>query len=180
MIETERLLLRKFRPDDSDWFVRMRGDAELMRYMGGAHPPEKALQRLHHFISFYDEHGFSVLAAIHKERRELIGWCGLHTLDSTPEIEVGYGFDKPYWGQGYATEAAAASLRYGFERAGLERIVAVAHPQNTGSWRVMEKLGMKFEKRTKHYDMDVVYYAISREDFRPLDSFYAVHDVEER
>lgn len=180
MIETERLWLRKFTQDDFEWFARMRGDAEIARYIGGSHSRERVAERLRQFIEFYEPNGFGFWAVEHKQDRRPIGWCGLHTLDDTPEIEVGYGFDKPYWGQGFATEAAGASLRYGFERAGLRRIVAVADPQNTGSWRVMEKLGMKFEKMTKHYNMDVVYYAINREDFKPLDSFYAVHDGEDR
>ncbi len=176
MIETERLLIRKFTLDDLDWFARMRGDAEVMRYVTGAQSREKVADRLQHYFSFYDEYGFGFWAVVHKADSQPAGWCGLHTLDGTPEIEVGYGFDKPYWGQGLATEAARAALRYGFERAGLERIVAVADPQNTGSWRVMEKLGMKFERLAHYYGGEVVYYAITRDEFRPSASLYVVHD----
>jgi len=78
--------------------------------------------------------------------KKLIGWCGLAFLDKTEEIEIGYGIAKEYWGRGFTTEAATASIRYGFEEARLNRIVAVAMPENITSRRVMEKIGMKFEK----------------------------------
>ena len=90
---------------------------------------------------------------------------GLQPLEDTGEIEVGYNLAKKYWRHGYGYECALAWLKYGFEKAGLERIVAVAHPDNTGSWRIMEKCGMKYEKTAKHYGIDCVFYAISREEF---------------
>ncbi len=177
MIETERLLLRKFVPDDLDWLARMRADVEIMKYITGAQSRGQVAERLQQYISFYDDHNFGFWALVHKQHAQPIGWCGLHTLDNTPEIEVGYGIDIPYWRQGLTTEAAEASLRYGFEQAGLERIVAVADPQNMGSWGVMEKLGMKFEKLAHYYGGEVVYYAISRADFRPRpNSLYFVHN----
>ena len=79
-------------------------------------------------------------------------------------------------GQGYATEVAAAWLRYGFEEANLARVVAVADPENAGSRRVMEKLGMRYEKNERHYGKDCVFYAISREEFRPREGFYALRE----
>jgi ribosomal-protein-alanine N-acetyltransferase len=101
----------------------------------------------------------------------------LQPLEDSGETEVGYGFDKPFWGQGYATEAAAAWLRYGFETAGLARIVAVAIPENTASRHVMEKLGMKYERDATHYGHECAFYAITREEFAPRGGFYALHDT---
>jgi ribosomal-protein-alanine N-acetyltransferase len=108
----------------------------------------------------------------------MIGCGGLQPLEDSGEIEIGYSFAKLFWGQGYATEMAAAWFRYGFESAGLERIVAVADPENTGSWRVMEKLGMQYEGRAHYYGMECVKYAIAREQFRPSDSLYILHNDE--
>ena len=72
---------------------------------------------------------------------------------------------KKFWGRGIGFETARGWLDYGFNTAGLERIVAIALPENTGSWRIMEKCGMKFEGTGRHYELDVVCYAISKDEF---------------
>ena len=72
---------------------------------------------------------------------------------------------KKFWRRGIGVECAQAWLKYGFETLGLKRIVAVALPENVGSWRIMEKCGMKFEKREEHYGMECVLYSISRDEF---------------
>ena len=73
-----------------------------------------------------------------------IGWCGLKKRPEVNEIDLGYRFMKEYWGKGFASEAAAASLRYGFEKLGIKRIVGRALPQNLASLRVLEKCGMTY------------------------------------
>jgi ribosomal-protein-alanine N-acetyltransferase len=175
MIETERLVLRKFNGDDLEELIKLRADPEVMRYIGDQ-SRERVTERFKYYVSLYDSHGFGMWAVIHKEAGALIGWCGLIFLDETPEVEVGYGVAREYWGQGLMTEAARASLRYGFEKIGLERIVAVAFPENTASRRIMEKLGMRFEKNVIHYGHECVYYAIGRDEFRAGDSFYLLHE----
>jgi ribosomal-protein-alanine N-acetyltransferase len=89
----------------------------------------------------------------------------LQPLRETGEIEVGYGMIREFWGRGIGSETARAWLKYGFNTAGLERIVAVADPANRASWRIMEKLGMKFEKKDIFYNSECVYYAISKSEF---------------
>jgi ribosomal-protein-alanine N-acetyltransferase len=91
----------------------------------------------------WKQHGFGRWALIHKPDKKLIGWCGLAPLDKTDEIEIGYGIAKEYWGRGLTTEAAAATIRYGFEELKLNQIVAVAMPENIASRRIMEKIGMR-------------------------------------
>lgn len=169
--------MRKLTLDDFEVLARIRAKEEVSRYLGtlAMQTPEKIAARLQFYISCYETHGFGVSAVLRKSDGEFIGWGGLQPLEDSGEIEVGYGFDTPHWGRGYATEMAEAWLRYGFEEAGLERIVAVAVPENTASRRVMEKLGMKFEKYAEHYQNQCVRYAIRREEFRPSNSFYAVH-----
>lgn len=169
--------MRRFKHSDLDELAALRADPEVMRYIGDQ-SREKVEQRLNYYIEHYDPYGFGMWAVIHKETGRMIGWCGLIYLDGTPEVEVGYGAAKAFWGRGLMTEAARAALRYGFERAGLQRIVAVAMPENTASRRIMEKLGMRYEKNAFHYGHDLVYYAIGRDEFEAGDSFYLLHETE--
>ena len=179
-IETERLRLRPFTDADLPALRAMRVKEDVARYLGtsATQTPEFIAERLNAYLECYRLHGFGVAAADDKSSGELAGWSGLQPLEfgwnggersakACKEIEVGYGFDTPHWGKGYATEVAAAWLRYGFEHAGLRRIVAVASPQNKGSWRVMEKLGMKYEANGRYYASECVFYSISREEFTP-------------
>lgn len=171
-IETERLLLRRFTPDDDAdvMYERVYTDPDVMRYVqptGWPHPREESAAFLARVNAFFDEHGFGQWAVEHKVEGRLLGYCGLKFLHKTTEVELLYGLDKDYWGQGLATEAARAALRYGFEEARLSYIVAVALPENAGSRRVLEKAGMRYEGRARHYDFEVVRYALRREEFAP-------------
>jgi ribosomal-protein-alanine N-acetyltransferase len=85
--------------------------------------------RLNAVLDHWEQHGFGLCAVIDKAGGAFIGFCGLQYLDGTSEIEVGYRLAKRFWGQGLATEAASASLKYGFDELGLDRIVAVVHPK---------------------------------------------------
>ena len=80
--------------------------------------------------------------------------------------EVVYHMAPASWGQGYATELGRAALDFGFNDRGFDRIVAIAKPDNAASVHVMEKLGMKFQQRTSYYDIEVVEYAITADEFR--------------
>ena len=176
IIETERLVLRPFTADDLPALLRIRADEDVSRYLGTAamQTPEFIERRLRFYMDCRERYGFGMSPAVRKSDGVFVGWGGLQPLEETGEIEVGYGFDKPFWGQGYATELAAAWLRYGFEGAGLARIVAVANPENSASRHVMEKLGMRYEKNAEHYGTECVYYAIARDEFVPRESFYAL------
>ncbi len=167
MLETERLILRKFTPEDLDKLIETRSDDEVIKYLGGRtlQNPEAIEKRLHFYIDCYAKFGFGMCAMIWKETSEIIGWSGLQPLDDTSEIEVGYGMIKEFWGKSIGYECAMAWLNFGFKTASLERIVAVASPENTGSWRIMEKCGMRYEKTEMHYGMECVFYAISKEEF---------------
>ncbi len=180
MFETQRLFVRPFKPNDLGALATMRDDEEVARYLGtrAMQTREKVAERLRFYISCYEKFGYGVSAIIHKVDDKMIGWGGLQPLEESGEIEVGYGFDKPYWGRGFATEVALAWLQYGFAQAGLQRIVAVAVPENTGSRHVLEKIGMKVEKHAQHYGLDCVFYAISRDEFKHADSFYVLRDGE--
>jgi ribosomal-protein-alanine N-acetyltransferase len=163
-LETSRLRLRMFTADDLEELARITGDPEVMKYLGtsGARTKEKTKNTIDAILRHWERHGFGIWAIEHKADNKLIGWCGLQRLDKTPEVEVAYLLAKAYWKQGLATEAASAAIEYGFSGLKLKRIVAIARPENVGSYRVMEKVGMKYEKEAHFYNVDVVYYAIER------------------
>lgn len=103
---------------------------------------------------------------IEKSSNSFVGWCGLWKLVESGETEVGYAINKKFWRQGFATEAAAGFLRYGFDDINLNKIVAVARPENTASRRVMEKLGMQYDGIGRFYDRDLAHYSIGKNEWR--------------
>ena len=167
MFETERLIIRKFKPEDLPELIEQRSDPEVNKYLGGVRlqNPQALEKRLQFYIDCYEKYGFGTCAVHWKETGEMIGSCGLQPLENTGEIEVGYSLIKSFWRKGLATECARAWLEYGFNQAGLERIVAVTQPENEGSWRVMEKLGMVREKTAEHYGFPCYFYAVSKDNF---------------
>lgn len=173
-IETQRLLLRMFRPEDLDELARLFSDPDVIRYVGDGQPvnrqeADKALQSI---IKQWQTHGFGRWAAVDKQTREFVGFGGLRSLFGTPEVV--YHLATAHWGKGLATELGRASLRFGFEDRQFDRIVAIAKPLNTASLHVMEKLGMHYEKHARYYDIDVVEYAINRAEFQPGEMTYSL------
>lgn len=165
-LETERLLLCPFTTADVDDLLRIYSDPLVMRYISrGVRTREETIAALADQIEHWRQRGFGMWGLREKQGGAFIGRCGLRVLERTDEVEVGYTLAREAWGKGYATEAARRALAFGFEDVGLERIVAVAQPANTGSRHVMEKLGMRFVKDAYFYDSIVVYYAIDRATF---------------
>lgn len=167
MIETERLQMRKFTGDDLEWLIEMRSDPDVNRYLGGPNMqnPNAVTKRMQFYRECYEKFGFGQCAILWKRTGERIGSAGLQPLENTGEIEVGYSLEKRFWRMGIGHECARAWLEYGFKEAGLQRIVAVADPANTGSWRIMEKCGMSYEKTEEFYGMPCKFYSISKHEF---------------
>lgn len=181
-IETDRLILRPFDPGDLDGLAAILADPDVTRYLPGGRPRtrEQTKTTLHFIIGHWEQHGFGWWAVNPKTGRELIGWCGLKLLDSTGEVEVLYLFARRHWGLGYATEAGAASLRYGFEALKLDRIIALAVPENAASRRVMEKMGMQYEKTAEYYNLELACYSITRAAFQPGGAVYRVRQGQDQ
>ncbi len=181
MIETERLILRDFKPTDlPDYHREIYSDPDVTRYLPGGQP--RPLDRtkfvLDYSIEHGQKHGFTFWAVIRKADQQFLGHCGLVYLQEAPEVEIAYAFGKAFWGQGIASEAGSASLRYGFETAGLERIIALAVPENLASQRVMQKLGMAHQGTTERfYEHLLVLYSLDRKDWHPDDAFYRVEET---
>ena len=165
-IETARLRLRMFRPADLDDLAKLFADPDVMRYVADGKPAgrEDARKALDSIIQHWRRHGFGRWAVEDKATREFVGFGGLRSLFGMSEVV--YHFATAHSGKGFATELATASLRYGFEEHRFDSIVAIAKPDNAASIHVMEKLGMRFEKHATYYDIDVVQYVITREEFK--------------
>ena len=167
MIETERLIFRKFTSEDLPLLITQRSDPDVNRYLGGEElqNPAALAQRIKFYISCYEKYGFGMCVMIWRPTGEIIGSAGIQPLYGTDDIEVGYSMIKDFWGRGIGTEAARGWLTFGFTDAGLEKIVAVAHLENTASRRIMEKLGMTYKKTEYHYNADCAFYSITRTEF---------------
>ncbi|HEV2704732.1 MAG TPA: GNAT family N-acetyltransferase [Pyrinomonadaceae bacterium] len=167
-IETERLLMRKYTPDDADAHLRIVSEPEFQRFMPPSYQPtrDRVLVAIGRFTEHWYQLGYGVWALESKGETGLIGYCGLRRILPTDEIELLYGIAREHWGRGLVTEAAHAALRYGFEQMNFARVMAVTVHENMRSRRVMEKCGLRYEKDARYFDVDCVYYALNREDFR--------------
>lgn len=177
-IETEHLLMRPFCVEDLDALTRILSKPEVMRYIADGQPrsQEQTRATLQRILQHWERYGFGWWALVYTVDNCLAGWGGLKRLDEElPEVEVLYMLDTPYWGKGLATEAAQASLRYGFETLKLDRIVALAYPENLASQRVMEKIGMHYEKTAGYHGIIAVWYAITSYQFQPGRTRYTVY-----
>ncbi len=148
-LRTPRLLLRPLREDDLADIHVYGGDCEVTRFMTwGPNTPEDsraALDRMLAEQAVWPRRNVN-LAAERTADGRVIGVVSLWLVDRDhPAAEFGYSFAREAWGQGFATEAAAALIRHAFETLGLHRVIATCNVRNVGSWRVMEKLGMRRE-----------------------------------
>jgi len=165
-IETERLLIRTWMPGDAAEAEAIFAKPEVMRYIGAgaAWSAQRTREALELMIDRYERDGIGVWPVVLKASGRIVGECGLQPLAGTTEIELAYLFDVPYWGKGYAFEAASAVLDWGFREQGLRRIVATIDPRNARSIALVNRLGMRFERVVRAHKGDVLQYALARDD----------------
>jgi ribosomal-protein-alanine N-acetyltransferase len=176
-VETERLLLRPLTGTDlEDYTQFIFADAEVMRYLPKREltPRERAERTIAFFRDHWAQRGYGAWAVTDKLTGHFIGHCGLNYLAEADEVEVLYALSKAYWRQGLATEAARASTRFGFEKVNLARLIALAVPENIASRRVLERLGFSYEKEVHYFGLDLVRYALPRDQFYPDASVFRV------
>ena len=164
IIETSRLTLRYITIRDTKALIPILGDPEVMRYsIIGVHNRPRIRQFIEQRLLSYLECGFGLYAVINKKDEELIGYCGffVQSIEHQKEVEIGYRLARKYWGQGYATEAAQAVLKYGRERYNFKRFVCLIDPENTRSINVAKKLGMELEKNLIYHGLNVEMYSIN-------------------
>lgn len=149
LLETERLRLRTWQEADTDPFAEMCSDPVVMRYFPDVMTREKTRQLISRCIEKQEKDGFSMAPVEVISTGEFLGFVGLNTptyaapLPFEPCVEIGWRLKQSSWGKGYASEAANAWLRFGFETIGLDEIVAFTIPANEPSQKVMRRIGMR-------------------------------------
>lgn len=157
-ITTERLTLRPFTLSDAEFIVDQVNQPSFIQNIRdvGVRTLADAEKYLENGpIASYEKNGFGLLAVILNDTAQTIGMCGLIKRDELEDVDIGYAFLPAYWSRGYAVESAKAVLTHAKDRLGLKRVVAIVDPQNTGSIRVLEKIGMTFEKMVKLSEDDI-------------------------
>jgi RimJ/RimL family protein N-acetyltransferase len=176
-LETDRLILREFTPDDADLLVALDSDPAVTRYINGGQPTPLAVFRdeiLPRWLAYHARgEGFGYWAAIERERAAFLGWFHLRpAADAPADIELGYRLHRAAWGRGHATEGARALLARGFGELGVGRVVARALADNAASIRVMQKIGLRPARAFVyqapgrwHHGLAAVEYALTRAEW---------------
>jgi RimJ/RimL family protein N-acetyltransferase len=163
-VTTERLVLRAFSEQDVDPLFDILQQPEILRYFPrtGRPPRETAARVVARQLAHWEEHGYGWWAVELHDAPGLLGWAGLTYLPETAETEVAYLLRQEVWRRGLATEAAKASLRFGFEGFAFPFIIGITHPENIASQRVLEKSGLHFVEKAVYFGMDCFRYVIER------------------
>ncbi|MDD0844451.1 GNAT family N-acetyltransferase [Pseudomonas sp. Gutcm_11s] len=145
-LTSERLILRPWRDDDLDALAQLCADPEVMAHFPAVLDRAGSAELLGKLMAHQAEHGFTFWCLERREDGAVVGFTGLARVGFAapfvPAVETGWRLARPYWGQGYALEAARRSLQFAFEELELGEVVAFTTPANLRSWRVMERLGM--------------------------------------
>lgn len=178
-LQTRRLILRRFVPEDAENLSDLDSDPEVMRYLNGGSPTSYETIKnevLPRFLGYYrrsERYGF--WAIVEEKSSDFIGWFHLKpTGEESAEAELGYRLKRDAWGKGYATEGSKALVEKSFQEFGLDRVVATALPENAASIRVMEKAGLVFETSFVYRETGVAWadgregvrYAVDRAGFQ--------------
>jgi ribosomal-protein-alanine N-acetyltransferase len=166
ILQTHRLYLRPFNANDVDNLFALDSNPDAVRFNAQPFTQRTQAQQvidrlLYHYINTAE---YQFWAAHHLQSpNDFMGWFCLKPLDNSPEIEIGYRLFPTYWNQGYATEGAQFLIhQHGFITRQLTRIVAVTHPENRASQRVLQKCGLQFEKKSYHYGTENDYFALNK------------------
>ena len=157
-IYTSRLTLRPLEQADAEVLLRIYQTDGVLRYFPPSTSPtlEKIQNSILRLQEHWDNHGYGRWGIIPSGENQIIGWAGLHFIPELNETEVGYLLDKPYWGRGIATEAARASIEFGFKDGQLNHIIALVAPENIPSRRVVEKCDLTYIETIHLWEMDLM------------------------
>ncbi|HEX8592314.1 MAG TPA: GNAT family N-acetyltransferase [Pseudomonas sp.] len=168
ILHTERLTLRELTLADVPALAAILGDAQVMRFSVRGPLSESAVAEFVQWsIRCYAVDGFGPWAVIERLTGDLAGFCALNreAVDRVEEVEIGYRLGPSFWGRGLATEAAAATLAYGFETLGLESIIAIVQPSNVASIRVIRKLCFRDFVYSQYHRLGVRIYRLTRKQW---------------
>ena len=158
VIETERLILRKFTVDDAPFILKLLNTPSWLRFIGdrNVHSIEEAEQfLLNRYMKGYETHGFGFYLAIEKVTKNPIGMCGLVKRANLEDVDIGFAFMPDFVGKGYGFEAASATLKYAENVLKLEKVIAIVDPKNVVSIALIKKIGLKFEKTVRIFADDI-------------------------
>ena len=163
--QTSRLILRKFNENDVDQLLSFRSDPEVMRFSISGPETRVDIQTKYLPSSFrrYSRDGLGQWAVVRKSDGICVGECGIcvQEVNGKREFEISYRIRRDCWGNGLATEAARACCEYGFNSAGLHRLISIIESGNAASVRVAEKMGMTLEKRALFHGIPVLIYSVA-------------------
>jgi [ribosomal protein S5]-alanine N-acetyltransferase len=170
VLETSRLILREFVPEDADALTRVISDPETMRYYPAPFDRAGVEDWIARNVRRYQADGHGLWALDLKSSGEMVGDCGitLQDVDGRHLPEIGYHLRRDLWGQGLATEAARACRDYGFTQLQVDSLISLIRPENAPSRRVAERNAMKVWKKTSHGGMPHLVYRIQQEEWRAL------------
>jgi RimJ/RimL family protein N-acetyltransferase len=160
--ETARLRIRPFRFEDAPFIVELLNDPDWIRFIGDKNVRSIGAAETYLRngpLRMYAEHGFGLCAVELRSDRRVLGMCGLIRRPGLDDVDLGFAFLPAFRGQGFATEAASATLAHGFASCGLRRIVAITDPDNVACAGVLTRAGMRFEERRRLGDAEVALYA---------------------
>lgn len=155
IVETERLRLRRFTLDDAEFVLGLLNEPSFHRYIGdkGVRTLDDARDYLRSGpLASYETYGYGLFLTSLKDGDVPIGMCGVLQRDNLDHPDVGFAFKPDFWGQGYATEAAAAVMEWGRREKGLEKIIAVTMQENQASAAVLERVGLRFERLIQFFE----------------------------
>lgn len=163
-LRSRRLLLRGWRPNDTEALARIYGDPVTMRYIGdgATMPPDRAWHGLASLLGHWALRGYGMWAVTDRATGDLVGRTGLYHPEGWPGIELGWVIDRSRWGEGIATEAARLAAAWTWETLDTDRLIHLIRPDNQASIRVAEKLGAVFQERIERGGNDVDVYALAR------------------
>ena len=157
VLQTERLVLRHFDQNDADFIVRLLNEPSFIEYIGdkGVRTVEEANEYLLNGpIDSYEQFGYGLNRVELRETGEPIGMCGLVRRDNLDDADIGFAFLEQYWLKGYARESAEAVLGHARNMLGLDRIVAIVTPENHSSIKLLQNIGLTFERMIRLSDDD--------------------------
>lgn len=187
LLETERLILRRFTEADAANLYELDNDPDVMRFINGGIPTSRTIIQdvlLPAFLRYDAQNpGYGFWAATEKSTGEFLGWLSFRPTGSHPaEIALGFRLRKAVWGKGYAAEGSKALMRKGFTEMGVQRVVATTYEDNIQSRRVMEKIGMALVRMFRFTPQDLeqadTYHVDTMEIWEGYDVEYALEKSE--
>lgn len=159
ILETKRLILREFRVDDAEFILNLLNTPGWLKYIGdkNVRTREDAVSYLENGpIKSYKENGFGLWMTLLKNTKTPIGMCGLINRDSLEDIDIGFALLPEYSNSGYGYEIAQATMDYAYDSLGIRKVVAITNSNNIRSIKLLNKLGLHFERKIKLSDDDLV------------------------